>query len=133
MLTKSLATKRRSRCTIVQGLIPSNNLPLSHRLVRDSNSRVGSARVSVALPGVVLATLMEAGGNTSRNTRGRPTRIRLTSRGAASSKVTQASSKKPGILTTGQLMARNTRHTQVAARVLRKNTWMSSSGNGRRS
>jgi hypothetical protein len=134
MLTKSLATKRRSRCTIVQGLIPSNNHPLSHRLVRGSSSRVGSARVSVASPGVVQETPMEAAGSINRNTRGRaPSRIRITSRGAASSKVTLASSKKPGIPTTGQLTARNTRHTQVAARVPGRNTWMSSSGNGRRS
>jgi hypothetical protein len=129
MPTKSLATRRKSRCTTAHGLSPSSNPPLlSHR---GSSSLVGSARASVASPGAVLATPMGAGGSINRSIRGRPPRIRLTSRGAAHSKV--ISSKKPGTPTTGQLTARNTTRTQVAGRVLGRNTWMSSSGSGRRS
>jgi hypothetical protein len=132
MPTKSLVTKRKSRCMTAPGLIPSNSPPLlSHRLVRGSSRRVGSARVSVASPGAVLATPMGAGGSINRSIRGRAPRIRLTSRGAAHSKV--ISSKKPGTPTTGQLTARNTTRTRGAGRVLGRNTWMSSSGSGRRS
>ena len=132
MPTKSLVTKRKSRCMTAPGLIPSNSplpLPLSHR---GSSSLVGSGRVSVGSPGAVLATPMAAADSINRSIRGRLLRIRLTSRGAAhSSKVT---SKRRGTPTTGQLTERNTTRTRgVPGRVLGRNTWMSSSGSGRRS
>jgi hypothetical protein len=118
MHTKSLETKKRNRCMTVQGLIPNNNLPLSHRLIR------GSSRASVDSPGVVLATPMEAADSINRITKGRKPSIRLTNnnRGTIDSKMTLAINKKPVIPITGLPTARNTTHTQEVARVLRKNT-----------
>ena len=118
MPTKSSATKRRSSFTIAHVLTPNSNNPppLSHNLARDSNK--GSGRVSVASPGVVLATRMEVADSISRSIRG----SRIPRRITASSKASQASNRKPDIHTTGQLMARNTTHTRGAARVPGKNT-----------
>ena len=118
MHTKSSETKKRNRCMIAQGLIHNNNLPLSHVLIR------GSSRVSVASPGVVLATPMEAADSINRITRGKTHSNRLTSnnRGTIDSKMNLVSNKKQVIPITELLMARNTTHTQVVERVLRKNT-----------
>ena len=118
MPTKSSATKRRSSFTTAHVLTAnSNNPPLSHSLARDSNK--GSGRVSVGSHGEALATRMGVADSISRSIRGSRTPRRIT----ASSKVSQASNRKPGIHTTGQLTARNTTHIPGgAARVPGKNT-----------